>query len=85
MPPRAAGLAVGDSPQPHRFLERDRIAEALALHRAQCGAVDLAARTRASGSAAGRRRFPTWSARNGSVAASLISISFTGREKLAGR
>src|SRR5581483_1179857 len=42
VPPVAAELAVGDRLQPDRLLERDRLADALVLDRAQRGRVDLA-------------------------------------------
>ena len=78
VPPVAPELAVGDRPKPDRLLERHRRRGSTASSIARSAARSIsprAARPRASRSSGGRRRLPTWSARNGGLAAMLIAPS----------
>ena len=86
----AAELAVGDAQEPEVFLEPDDVADGLVLDAAQRRRRSMAPalrRSRASSRALGRRKLPTWSARNGGrgrdarlgVAAGVdIGVSFVG-------
>ena len=65
----APELAVGDALQPEILLEPDDVADRRVLDGTQLvlGDRSLLERSRASSSSLGRRKLPTWSARNGGL------------------
>ena len=73
---RAAEFAVGDALQARVFLQLDDVADGVVLDRAQRLGVDLARlkRARASCNSGGRRKLPTWSARNGILEPALAAM-----------